>query len=136
MDHGRQALPYIGVPSYYWGSNCIHSSMFSNCTKAGRCSTSFPSGPSTAATFDRELVRSLANVVGVETRAGFNLKWVDNGKNGAGLECWGPVININRIRDGAGTARAAPRTHRWVRVAWRAGCRRARTRTTCSSPRR
>ena len=108
MDHGRQALPYIGVPSYYWGSNCIHSSMFSNCTKAGRCSTSFPSGPSTAATFDRELVRSLANVVGVETRAGFNLKWVDNGKNGAGLECWGPVININRDprwgRNGEGSA--------------------------------
>ena len=47
-------------------------------------------------------------MVGVETRAGFNLKWVDNGKNGAGLECWGPVININRDprwgRNGEGSA--------------------------------
>ena len=24
-----QALPDLGVPGYYWGSNCIHSSMFS-----------------------------------------------------------------------------------------------------------
>ena len=29
-NQGREALPKIGVPSYYWGSNCIHSSMFSN----------------------------------------------------------------------------------------------------------
>ena len=36
-DGGRKALPYIGVPSYYWGSNCIHSSMFSNCTADGHC---------------------------------------------------------------------------------------------------
>ena len=26
----HQALPYLGIPAYYWGSNCIHSSMFSN----------------------------------------------------------------------------------------------------------
>ena len=36
-------------------------------------------------------------VVGKETRAGFNLKtWKDNGGEGSGLECWGPVINMNR----------------------------------------
>ena len=94
---GRQALPELGVPSYYWGSNCIHSSMFSNCTEGGRCSTSFPSHPSWAATFDRGLVRSMAAVVGRETRAGFNQRdWIDNGGHGAGLECWGPVLNMNR----------------------------------------
>ena len=92
-----QALPDLGVPGYYWGSNCIHSSMFSNCTSDGRCSTSFPSGPSWAATFDRELMRDMASVVGREMRAGFNMRnWIDNGNNGAGLECWGPVINMNR----------------------------------------
>ena len=96
-NRDRRALPYLGVPSYYWGSNCIHSSMFSNCTKDGRCSTSFPSGPSMAATFDRNLIRTMAGIVGVETRAGFNMgDWVDNGKNGMGLDCWGPVINQNR----------------------------------------
>ena len=38
---------------------------------------------------DGELMRKMAVVIGQETRAGFNLKtWLDNGKNGAGLECW------------------------------------------------
>ena len=96
-NRGRQALPKLGVPSYYWGSNCIHSSMFSNCTADGKCSTSFPSGPSMAATFDRALMRSMAAVIGRETRAGFNAgNWTDNGANGAGLDCWGPVLNMNR----------------------------------------
>lgn len=41
-------------------------------------------------------MRSMAVVVGKETRAGFNMKaWLDNGGEGSGLECWGPVININ-----------------------------------------
>ena len=39
----REAFPEIGVPSYYWGSNCLHASMFANCTTDGRCSTGFPS---------------------------------------------------------------------------------------------
>ena len=70
--------------------------MFSNCTAAGRCSTSFPAGVGMAATFDRELLRSMATVIGEETRAAFNLKFVDNGQGGLGLTLWGPVININR----------------------------------------
>lgn len=97
MHKDREALPQIGVPSYYWGSNCIHSSMFANCTSHGRCSTSFPSGPNQAATFDRSILRQLATVVGLETRAGFNLgNFTDDGLNGMGLDCWGPVINMNR----------------------------------------
>lgn len=96
-NQGRQALPELGVPSYYWGSNCIHSSMSANCTKDGRCSTNFPSGPSWAATFDRELMQSMASVAGREQRAFFNLgNWTDNGQNGMGLDCWGPVLNLNR----------------------------------------
>ena len=92
----NRALPALQVPSYYWGQNCIHSSMFSECTADGRCSTSFPSGPSWAATFDRLAMRRMAVVIGRETRAGFNLGWLDNGMGGTGLECWGPVINLNR----------------------------------------
>ena len=94
---GRQALPELGVPSYYWGSNCIHSAQFANCTSDGRCSTAFPSHPSWAATFDRRLARQMAAVIGRETRAGWNLgDWLDNGLHGAGLDCWGPVLNMNR----------------------------------------
>ena len=73
---------------YYWGSNCIHSSMSANCTAAGRCSTSFPSGPSWSATFDRELMRSMAGVVGRETRAFFNMgNFTDNGKTLGDTSC-------------------------------------------------
>jgi hypothetical protein len=112
-NRGRTAIPELGVPSYYWGANCIHSSMFSNCTTTGRCSTSFPSGPSWAATFDREMMRSMASVVGREQRAGFTLgNFTDNGRNGLGLECWGPVINMNRD------------PVRALLIAWRHVCRR------------
>jgi beta-glucosidase len=96
-NRGREALPKLGVPSYYWGANAIHSSMFANCTDAGRCSTSFPSGPSWAATFDRSIMQDMAIVVGEEIRAAWNMgNWTDNGNNGLGLDAWGPVINMNR----------------------------------------
>ena len=38
-------------------------------TKQTRCPTNFPSGPSFGATFDRGLIRQMANKVGVELRA-------------------------------------------------------------------
>ena len=62
---GREAFPELGAPSYYWGSNCLHSSMLANCTDYGHCSTSFPSAPSWAAMFDRDLwPKKMATVVG------------------------------------------------------------------------
>ena len=122
---GRQALPALGVPSYYWGSNCIHSSMFSNCTKSGKCSTSFPSNPNFAASFDIALMRSVAGIIGKETRAGWNEgDWLDNGYNGAGLDCWGPVLNIMRDprwgRNGEG-ATEDPYLNSRLGVAWTVG---------------
>ena len=36
---GREELPKLGVPSYYWGSNCLHASMFANCTDNGLAQT-------------------------------------------------------------------------------------------------
>ena len=85
--HGPQRQPRCTCARR--GANCIHSSMFSNCTKSGRCSTSFPSGPSWAVTFDRDTMPAMASVVGREQRAGFTLgNWTDNGRNGMGLECW------------------------------------------------
>jgi len=91
---GRQAFPELGVPSFYWGSNCLHSAMLANCTASGGCATSFPANVGFAATFDRELMQQMAIVVGEETRAGYNLKFLDNSINGLGLTCWGPVLNM------------------------------------------
>ena len=51
-----------------------------------RCPTNFPSGPSFGATFDRELIREMANVVGTELRAVFK----NQGANfQPSLDCWG-----------------------------------------------
>ena len=42
-------------------------------------------------------MRTMATVAGEEFRAAFNLgNWTDNGGNGLGLDCWGPVLNLNR----------------------------------------
>jgi hypothetical protein len=51
--HGLQNYSEIGVPAYYWGTNCLHS-VGAGCIN-GRCPTNFPSGPSMAATFDRSV---------------------------------------------------------------------------------
>ena len=42
------------------------------------------------ATFDRPLIRRVSGVVGHELRALYNLGYAK------GLDCWGPVINLNR----------------------------------------
>ena len=45
-----QALPSLGVPAYYWGTNCLHSLNGGQCVvdshNKTRCPTNFPSGPS------------------------------------------------------------------------------------------
>jgi hypothetical protein len=51
--HGLQNYSEIGVPAYYWGTNCLHS-VGAGCIN-GRCPTNFPSGPSMAAPFDRSV---------------------------------------------------------------------------------
>ena len=43
-----------------------------------------------AATFDRDIIRGAADIVGRELRALYNLGVAK------GLDCWGPVINLNR----------------------------------------
>jgi hypothetical protein len=89
-----QPLPYLGVPEYYWGTNCLHSvnNMVndSGCISYGNCPASFPAGPGFAATFDRDIIRSMANTIGRELRSLYNARraW--------GLDCWGPVVNLNR----------------------------------------
>eukprot|EP00041_Stephanoeca_diplocostata_P008138 m.117691 g.117691 ORF g.117691 m.117691 type:complete len:917 (+) comp17191_c0_seq1:436-3186(+) len=90
-----QALPTLGVPAYYWGTNCLHSLNGGSCVRNSnnetRCPTNFPSGPSFGATFDRDLIRDMAGVIGQELRAMFHLR-----KGHNSLDCWGPVINLNR----------------------------------------
>ena len=95
----QQSLPYIGVPSFYWGHNCMVSTSFKTCVN-DRCKTTFPSGPSIAATFDRELIRGIGAAIGRELRAYFNVharvpKRVST-RVPVGLSCWGPTIEVAR----------------------------------------
>ena len=92
---GLQALGALGVPPYYFGTNCLHS-VGAGCTSDGHCPTNFPSGPSMAATFDRNLTSTMANVIGHELRALYNVAMAMDATHGIGLDCWGPVINLNR----------------------------------------
>ena len=99
---GLQALPALGVPAYYWGTNCIHSiSDLASCVTDShnqtRCPTNFPSGPSFAATFHRGLIRQMAAAIGTELRAFAALGGEGlAGGSAIGLDCWGPVLNLAR----------------------------------------
>jgi beta-glucosidase-like glycosyl hydrolase len=100
---GNKALPYLGVPPYNWGTNCVHSisdaaSCVQDSSNVTRCPTNFPSGPSFAATFDRELIQSMAAAIGMELRAyaALRVETADPSSTPTGLDCWGPVINLAR----------------------------------------
>ncbi len=91
-----QPLPYLGVPEYYWGTNCLHSvNNVLNGTgclpgQVGKCAAGSPAGPGFAATFDRTTIKAMAGTIGRELRSLYNARraW--------GLDCWGPVVNLNR----------------------------------------
>ena len=92
----NRALPYLGVPSYYYGTNCLHSAI-TECS-GSQCPTSFPAAPNWAATFDVPTMTSMAAIVGKELRAAFALGSPDNTyrPTNVGLQCWGPVVALNR----------------------------------------
>jgi len=84
------ALPSIGVPAYYWGTNAIHGLQNVRCLPDGRCPTSFPAPCALAASFNMENVRKMASIIGSEMRSYFHA-----GEHNS-LDTWSPTININR----------------------------------------
>ncbi len=73
--------------------------------------------------FDPATIRAVAGVVATEIRAAFNHRdWIDDGKNGLGLDCWSPVINLNRDprwgRNAEGGAEVGPCRRRWWSWWW------------------
>jgi beta-glucosidase-like glycosyl hydrolase len=83
------ALSRLGIPSYYWGTNALHSIREASCLD-GRCPTAFPIPPNFAATFNMSLAQQMGNSFGTELRAMYNA----GVKNS--LDTWSPTININR----------------------------------------
>ena len=88
-----QDLPYVGVPAYYWGTNCIqsveagaHHESPQRCV-GDRCPTHFPNPPGWASSFNRTAMEAMAAVMAKEIRALYNIGVAK------GVDCWGPVVS-------------------------------------------
>lgn len=78
------AIPRLGVPAFYWGTNAIHGVQSGN-------ATSFPQALNMGCTWNRTAMRGVGRTIGREMRALFNV-----GSNGVGLTSWSPTINLIR----------------------------------------
>lgn len=85
------AIDHLGIPAYNWWNECLHG-----VARAGSA-TSFPQAIGLAATWNPDLIQTMADVISTEARAKFN-KSIQNGQRGRyqGLTMWSPNINIFR----------------------------------------
>jgi hypothetical protein len=64
----QQPLGYIGVPAYYWGTNCIASvenGAHGEATPCphGVCSTHFPNPPNMMSSFNKSAIRAIGRIM-------------------------------------------------------------------------
>jgi len=85
------AIPRLGIPNYDWWSEALHG-----VARAG-IATVFPQAIGLSATWDKGLIRSMADVISDEARAKYN-EFVKSGVRRiyTGLTFWSPNINIFR----------------------------------------
>lgn len=91
LRYDSPAIPRLNVPEYNWWNEALHG-----VARAGTA-TSFPQAIGLAATFDRELMREVGEVIAEEGRAKYN----ENSRKGdrdiyKGLTFWSPNVNIFR----------------------------------------
>lgn len=91
LRYDSPAVTRLGIPSYNWWNEALHG-----VARAGTA-TVFPQAIAMAATFDDELVYSIADVISTEARAKYNYANAQ-GDNDIykGLTMWSPNINIFR----------------------------------------
>ena len=85
------AIERLGIPAYNWWNEALHG-----VARAGTA-TSFPQAIGMAATFDDELLKTVADTVAIEGRAKYN----EQSRHGdrdiyKGLTFWSPNVNIFR----------------------------------------
>ena len=82
----------LGIPGYNWWNEALHG-----VARNGKA-TVFPQSIGMAATFDTDLVQSIADAISDEARAKFNyaMKTQGESKQYQGLTFWTPNINIFR----------------------------------------
>lgn len=91
LKYDAPAIKRLGIPSYNWWNEGIHG-----VARAG-VATSFPQAIGMAATFDDELLKSVAEVVATEGRAKYNAYSKEKDRDiYKGLTFWSPNVNIFR----------------------------------------
>lgn len=91
MTTNAAAIPRLGIPKYYWWSECLHGNAFSG------LATVFPEPIGLAATFDLSLESQVAVATSDEDRGKYNQTVLDNKPAPyCGLTFFAPNINIFR----------------------------------------
>ena len=91
LRYDSPAIERLGIPAYNWWNEALHG-----VARAGTA-TSFPQAIGMAATFDDELLKTVADTVATEGRAKYN----EQSRHGdrdiyKGLTFWSPNVNIFR----------------------------------------
>ncbi|MBO7451962.1 MAG: glycoside hydrolase family 3 C-terminal domain-containing protein [Clostridiales bacterium] len=91
LRYDAPAIDRLGIPEYNWWNECLHG-----VARAGTA-TMFPQAIGLGATFDKELMKSIGEVISTEARAKYN----ESSKNGdrdiyKGLTFWTPNVNLFR----------------------------------------
>ncbi len=91
MVYTSPAIPRLGIAEYNWWNEALHG------VARNGLATVFPQAIGLAATWDRDLIYYVANVISDEARAKYN-DAIKNNKHGIyqGLTFWSPNINIFR----------------------------------------
>ncbi len=85
------AIERLGLPAYRWGGECLHGLVHTG--KA----TVFPGSLNLAATFDEDLVKTIADAISSEARAKYqDPNWRSDGEHRTSLSFWTPNINLFR----------------------------------------
>ncbi len=91
MRYNAPAIERLGIPAYNWWNECLHG-----VARAG-AATVFPQAIGMAASFNTELMHSVATAISDEARAKYNeYKRFGNTEIYQGLTYWSPNINIFR----------------------------------------
>ncbi len=91
LRYDAPAIPRLNIPAYNWWNEGLHG-----VARAG-VATSFPQAISMAATFDKELLKEVGNVISTEGRAKYNAYAAQEDRDiYKGLTFWSPNVNIFR----------------------------------------
>lgn len=91
LRYDAPAIKRLGIPAYNWWNEGLHG-----VARAGQA-TVFPQAIGMAATFDRDCVAEMADIVATEGRAKYNAYSSEEDRDiYKGLTFWSPNVNIFR----------------------------------------